>query len=302
MKYLFTAREKKFIQNTFSRYVSQEVIDEITANPEKLRLGGQKKELTILFSDVRGFTTISEKLSPEDLVGLLNQYLTAMTDTIMSQGGVIDKYIGDAIMAFWGAPIDEIKHAELACLVSLEMIKKLKEKQPEWQRQYGVEVNIGVGLNTGEVVIGNMGSDKRFDYTVMGDSVNLASRLESLTKQYGIKILVSQFTKEKAGGKFVYRFLDKVAVKGKKDAVDIFELVGIRGEVTDEMNIFIENYNRGTGFYFQRDWGKSVEVFSELIKGYPDDLSCKIYLDRSKEFFLNPPASDWDGVCKMLIK
>ncbi len=302
MKYFFTAKEKKFIQNTFSRYVSQEIIDEITANPEKLKLGGQKKELTILFSDVRGFTTISEKLSPEDLVALLNNYLTAMTDTIMELSGVIDKYIGDAIMAFWGAPIDEGRHAEIACLASLEMIKKLKAKQPEWRKQYDVEVNIGIGLNTGEAVIGNMGSDKRFDYTIMGDSVNLASRLESLTKQYGVKILISQFTKIKAGEKFIYRFLDRVAVKGKKEAVEIYELVCVKDEISGEIKNYIEKFNQGTNLYFKRYFNEALEVFSELVKNNPDDLSSKIYLDRSREFIANPPADDWDGIYKFLTK
>ena len=224
-RYLIEKKEKLKIKNTFSRYVSSDVINEILSNPNKLKLGGEKKELTILFSDIRGFTTISEKLSPEELVNLLNQYLTLMTDIIMESGGVVDKYIGDAIMAFWGAPLREPAHAKKACQVALEMIKKLEKKRKDWRKEFGVDLNIGIGLNTGKVIIGNMGSEKRFDYTVMGDSVNLASRLEGLTKNYQTEIIISQFTKDKIGSNFTFKYLDKVAVKGKEEKVEIYQLV-----------------------------------------------------------------------------
>jgi len=226
LRYLTERKEKKKIKNTFSRYVSSDVIDEILSDPDKLKLGGQKKELTILFSDIRSFTTISEKLSPEELVNLLNQYLTLMTDLIMDSRGVVDKYIGDAIMAFWGAPLKEPAHADKACQAALEMVEQLEKKKKDWKKEFGIDLNIGIGINTGEVIIGNMGSEKRFDYTVMGDSVNLASRLEGLNKQYQTNIIVSQFVKDKAEDNFTFKYLDKVAVKGKEEKVEIYELIG----------------------------------------------------------------------------
>ncbi|MBU0619628.1 adenylate/guanylate cyclase domain-containing protein [Patescibacteria group bacterium] len=225
-KYIIENKERQRIKDTFSHYVSPEIIKEILADPAKLKLGGQKKELSILFSDIRNFTFISERLEPEKLVLLLNQYLTAMTDLIMESNGVVDKYIGDAIMAFWGAPIKQHNHAEFACKTALQMISILDKKREEWQKKFDVDLRIGIGINTGEVIIGNMGSDKRFDYTIMGDSVNLASRLEGITKQYGVPIVVSEFTKAQVTDKFTFRYLDKVTVKGKTQGVKIYELTG----------------------------------------------------------------------------
>ncbi len=227
-KYIAEYKEKQQMKNVFSHYVSPEVIKEILADPNKLELGGEKKELTILFSDIRGFTTISENLPPEKLVQLLNKYLGAMSDLIMESNGVVDKYIGDAIMAFWGAPVKQPNHAQLACETALRMISVLNEKQNEWRKKFGVELRIGIGINTGQAIIGNMGSSKRFDYTIIGDSVNIASRLEGLTKQYGVPIIISDCVKNQAGDKFLFRYLDKTTVKGKKEAIEIYELVGLK--------------------------------------------------------------------------
>jgi adenylate cyclase len=191
-----------------------------------LKLGGQKKEMTVLFSDIRGFTTLSEKLEPEKLVAILNEYFTAMTEVILQSGGVLDKFIGDAIMAFWGAPQEAPDHAQRACRTALKMIAKLEELKKEWSKRDLPEINIGVGINSGQMIVGNMGSAKRFDYTVIGDNVNLASRLEGLNKQYGTSIIISQFTYDKVKEKFEGEFLDKVAVKGKEIPVEIFKLVG----------------------------------------------------------------------------
>ncbi len=224
-RYLTERKEKKYIRNTFSRYVSPDVISEILANPNELGLVGQKKELTILFSDIRGFTSISERLAPEKLVKLLNQYFTVMTDLIMESGGVIDKYIGDAIMAFWGAPLNDPNHSINACRIGLAMIKELESKKREWKDEFHVDLKIGIGINTGPMIIGNIGSDKRFDYTVIGDSVNLASRLEGLTKEYRAEIIVSQFTKDQADKHFIFKYLDEVRVKGKEEKVKIYQLI-----------------------------------------------------------------------------
>jgi adenylate cyclase len=224
--YFSESKEKNYLRRSFQFYLSPEVVEEIVADPEKLKLGGQKKEMTVLFSDIRGFTTLSEKLEPEKLVAILNEYFTAMTEVILQSGGVLDKFIGDAIMAFWGAPQEAPDHAQRACRTALKMIAKLEELKKEWSKRDLPEINIGVGINSGQMIVGNMGSAKRFDYTVIGDNVNLASRLEGLNKQYGTSIIISQFTYDKVKEKFEGEFLDKVAVKGKEIPVEIFKLVG----------------------------------------------------------------------------
>lgn len=301
-KFLLESKEKKYIKNTFGRYVSQQIINELIAHPEKLKLGGEKKELTILFSDIRGFTSISEKLSPERLVNLLNEYLTTMTNTIMDTDGVIDKFIGDAIMAFWGAPIDDQDHAVKSVQAAWLMSKKLAEMKNGWLKKYDVDLKIGIGINSGEVVIGNLGSDKRFDYTVIGDTVNLSSRLESLTKLYGVQIIVSQFTKDKTNDKFYFRPLDLVVVKGKAEAVEIFELICPSSEIKSENKKMIENFTDGIYMYRNKQWDKAIAIFEELKKEWPDDVPTKIYLDRCQELKNNPPDSTWNGVYHLTNK
>ncbi|MEW6040639.1 MAG: adenylate/guanylate cyclase domain-containing protein, partial [Elusimicrobiota bacterium] len=218
-------KEKRWIKKTFSYYLSPTVIDELAGNPDKLRLGGERKILTVLFSDIRNFTTISEKLNPEEVVGILNEYLSAMTDIVFKHSGTLDKFIGDAIMAFWGAPIYSEDHAEKAVECALEMIDKLKELQEEWKRQNKPIIDIGIGINTGEMVVGNLGSHQRMDYTVIGDNVNLGSRLEGLNKQYATHIIISEATNEAIKHKFKSKSLGQVSVKGKEKPVTIFELL-----------------------------------------------------------------------------
>jgi len=216
-------KEKKVIQNMFSNYVSKSIVDELLKHPEKLELGGEDKNITVLFSDIRGFTTLSEKLTPQELVSHLNEYLSAMTDIIFKYEGTLDKYVGDEIMAFWNAPVEQPNHAELACLTALEMmsaLNKLNEKWPEEKR-----LNIGIGINSGIMTVGNMGSKSRMDYTLMGDNVNLGARLEGTNKVYGTNIIISEFTYELIKEKFVCRELDNIRVKGKKKPVKIYELM-----------------------------------------------------------------------------
>jgi len=226
--YLSESREKGYLRQSFQFYLEPGVIEEIIRDPAKLKLGGQKREMTVLFSDIRGFTTLSEKTEPEVLVSLLNEYFTAMTEIILSSGGVLDKFIGDAIMAFWGAPRETPEHAFLACGAALEMIERLAVLKSDWLRRGLPDLNIGVGINSGEMVVGNMGSSTRFNYTVIGDNVNLASRLEGLNKQYGTSIIVSQFTRDKVKDKFDCQYLDKVNVKGKEIPVEIYQLTGLK--------------------------------------------------------------------------
>jgi len=217
----------KYIRNTFSKFVSKDVVDELLKNPENLALGGSKREITIFFSDIRGFTTISETLGPEELVQLLNEYLSAMTEIIIEYKGTIDKYMGDAIMAFWGAPVPLEDHAYYACLACLAQLEHLKKLQDTWKERGLPVIEIGMGLNSGPAVVGNMGSSHRMEYTCMGDTVNLGSRLEGSNKMYGTNIIISEYTYEMVKDKVVARELDLVRVKGKSQPVRIYELIGI---------------------------------------------------------------------------
>ena len=217
----------KYIRSTFSRFVAKDVVNQLLANPENLKLGGEKKEITVFFSDVRGFTTISENLSPEELVAVLNDYLSVMTEIVIEYRGTVDKYMGDAIMAFWGAPVPEEQHAYFACICALKQLSELKKLQKKWLEQGWPEIDIGVGLNTGSAVVGNMGSSHRMDYTVMGDTVNLGSRLEGTTKVYSIRCIISEFTYAKVHDKVITRELDLIRVKGKNEPVRIYELLGL---------------------------------------------------------------------------
>ncbi len=214
-------KDKKMLRDTFGKYVSPQVVDQLVANPPEL--GGVDKDLTVFFSDIRGFSTLSENMSPQELVNHLNVYLAAMTDIILEYGGTLDKYIGDAIMAFWGAPLPQADHAARACACSLKQMEKLRELNLSWPPEK--RINIGIGLNSGVMTVGNMGSSLRMNYTLMGDNVNLGSRLEGTNKEYGTNIIVSEMTYGLVKDKFIFRELDNVRVKGKNKPVGIYELV-----------------------------------------------------------------------------
>jgi adenylate cyclase len=226
-KILAEEENVKFIRTTFSKFVSKDVVDELLKNPNMIALGGARKEITIFFSDVRGFTTLSESLSPEELVKFLNEYLSTMTDLIIEYKGTIDKYMGDAIMAFWGAPVALEDHAYYACVASLAQMNKLKELQKSWIERNLSSIDIGIGLNSGHAVVGNMGSSHQMNYTVMGDTINLGSRLEGSNKTYGTNIIISEYTYEKVKDRVYARELDLVQVKGKTQPVRIYELIGL---------------------------------------------------------------------------
>ena len=247
--YLTEERSRKWITSVFGKYVSPVVIDNLIKNPDMINLGGERRNITLFFSDIRGFTSISEKLAPEDLVHLLNEYLTEMTSIITNNQGLVDKYMGDAIMAFWGAPLDQPNHAVMACSSSLEMIDKLKELQKKWKMDKIPSFDIGIGLNTGDAIVGNMGSFKRFDYTAMGDNVNLASRMEGLNKYYGTKIILTEKTYKIVKDNFETRKLDIVKVKGKKKSILIFELLSQKGKLGKKHHEFVRFYEEGFKFY-----------------------------------------------------
>ncbi|MDD5476136.1 MAG: adenylate/guanylate cyclase domain-containing protein [Syntrophales bacterium] len=300
-RYITEEREKKKIRGAFQYYLTESVINEMLKDPDKLKLGGDKKDLTVLFSDIRGFTSISEMLSPEDLVHLLNEYLTAMTDKVFKQEGLLDKYMGDAIMAVYGAPLDQPDHALRACRTALDMMDAMKVLQAKWTEEGKPVLDIGIGINTGDMVVGNMGSEMRFDYTVMGDSVNLGSRLEGINKEYGTNIVISEFTYEKIKDQLQCRELDQVQVKGKNRPVKIYELLGPLGDSGHDYS-FLPLFEKGLSMYRQCQWDSAIESFENVLEIKPGDFASQMYIDRCKELRGNPPESGWDCVFRMTKK
>lgn len=290
--YRVEEKTKKQLREAFSKYVSPLLVEEILKNPHKLKLGGEKREITILFSDIRGFTTISEALGPEKLVAFLNEYLTEMTNIILKNRGVVDKYIGDAIMAFWGAPLDEKRREYLACKTGVEMMEKLQELRKRWKHL--PHIDIGVGLNEGECIVGNMGSHERFDYTAIGDSVNLASRLEGLNKQYGTNAIVSESVFEKAKQDFAFRELDYVKVKGKKKPVKIFELIGKSADAKKKKEIVV--FEEGFRNYLAKDFDGAIKEFSKL-----HDKASHMFIERC-HILKKEHLKDWDGAFEHTTK
>jgi adenylate cyclase len=292
--YLLVGREKRFIDQAFSRYISPQVVAQLKRNPERLTLSGEEKELTVLFSDIRDFTAISEQMTALQLGKLLNRYLTAMSHEILARRGTVDKFIGDAIMAVWGAPLDDAEHAAHAVETALRMNARLQELQDLWAAEGLPRFQIGIGINTGMVSVGNFGSDERFDYTVVGDNVNLASRLEGLTKLYGVPIIISESTRSAIGQRFVCRQIDRVRVVGREQPADIFEPL-LAGDPTPELLKEVTLYEEALCHYFRREFAAAHQLFLELDSVSPQPL-CQHYLKRVENFLVNPPPQDWDGI------
>jgi adenylate cyclase len=299
--YMTEERERKKIRGAFTYYVSSSVVNEMLKNPDKLKLGGDKKDLSVLFSDIRGFTTIAERLTPEDLVHLLNEYLTVMTDIVFKYDGTLDKYMGDAVMAIYGAPLEQPDHSSRACYSALEMMEGLKKLNEEWIRSGKNPLDIGIGINTGMMMVGNMGSEQRFDYTVMGDAVNLGSRLEGANKNYKTNILISEFTYEKVKDEFACMELDSVKVKGKTLPVRIYQLVGQKN-IPVEQKETINSFHRGLKLYKQKRWDEAIEIFQTVTAMDKKIHAAQLYIDRSQDLKSNPPPQDWDGVFTMTTK
>ena len=301
MYYLTEERSRKWITDVFGKYVSPVVIASLIKNPDMINLGGEKRNITIFFSDIRGFTSIAEKLEPEELVHLLNEYLTEMTSIITKDQGLVDKYMGDAIMAFWGAPLDQPIHAEIACSSSLEMMDKLGELQKKWKKEDIPSFDIGIGLNSGDAIVGNMGSKSRFDYTAMGDNVNLASRLEGLNKFYGTNIIISENTHKIIKDKFETRKLDAVKVKGKRKPILIYELLSRKNQISKKQRDFVKLYEEGLELYFKKNWKAAIKSFQAALK-IIDDNASHMFINRCQEFLKNSPPKDWNGVWEMETK
>lgn len=295
-KYLSEDAQKKEIRNAFSLYLQKELVEQIIDKPELLKLGGQKKELTVLFSDLAGFTTLSENTPPEELVTFLNQYLNEMTEIIFQHKGTLDKFIGDAIMAFWGAPVPEEDHAHLACACALQMEHKMKELQKRWQAANKPAPHVRYGINTGEMVVGNMGSDSRFNYTVVGDNVNLAARLEPANKDFGTQILISENTQKRVRSKLLTRQTALLSVKGKSKPIRVFELLCERdAPIAGTWLPFVEIYEKALAGYYSRNWMEAESLFGEALQLMPDDVLSQYYLQQSIHFKQNPPDTSWDG-------
>ena len=305
--YLRDANEKKQIRGAFSQYLSPALVEQLADDPEKLVLGGETKKMTFLFCDVRGFTTISEsfKADPQGLTRLINRFLTPLTNEIINENGTIDKYMGDCIMAFWNAPIDVEGHEKMACDATLKMHKamaelnKIREDEAKAENKKFLELKIGIGLNTGGCVVGNMGSDQRFDYSVLGDSVNLASRLEGQSKSYGVKTVIGPETNESVKDSYATLQLDMIAVKGKKEAVTIFTLVGDSNfKDSSEFKNLEKSHIKILDFYFSQKWQECL-IEIETAKILCNNLMSEYYEIMSKrinEFKKSPPPDNWDGV------
>jgi len=301
-RYITEERERKKIRGAFSYYVSSSVVNEMLKNPDKLKLGGDKKELSVLFSDIRGFTTISEGLTPEELVHLLNEYLTVMTDIVFKYEGTLDKYMGDAIMAIYGAPLEQADHPSRACHSALNMMEGLKKLNESWILDGKKPLDIGIGINTGMMMVGNMGSDQRFDYTVMGDAVNLSSRLEGANKAYQTNILISDSTYEWVKDEFVCMQMDSVRVKGKTLPVNIYHLVGKNSDVSGEYKDAITYFHKGFQLYKRQQWDAAIEAFQIVTAMGKNIHAAELYIKRSSNLKSNPPPPDWDGVFTMKTK
>jgi len=298
---LIEEKEKRRVRTAFGQYLSPEVVRRLLLNPELVE--PRKTEITVMFSDIRGFTTISEKLDAQELAVFLNQYLSDMTQIVFERRGTLDKYIGDAVMAFWGAPFEEEGHAVLGCQTALDMMTQIHKMQKKWEAQGKPRLDIGIGLNTGVASVGNMGSSLRYGYTALGDSVNLSSRLEGLNKDYGTHILVNETTYLAARDSgFIFRELDLIRVKGKLQPVVIYELIAFSSELTAETQTLLGRFCEARELYRQRRWLEAQTAFQSILDQWPNDGPARAYWKRCQEYLFDEPSMNWDGVFTMTHK
>jgi adenylate cyclase len=298
LRFILEQKERKFVEGAFGHYVNKDVVRQIIKNPKALELGGAEKNITVFFSDIAGFTTISEKMGPVELVKFLNEYLQDMTEVILKYQGTLDKYEGDAIMAFWNAPIAINDHALNACLAALENQEHLAKLRKKWTAEGKPAIHARIGINTGNAVVGNMGSENRFNYTAMGDNVNLGSRLEGINKEYGTEIIISESVYNQVKEKLVCRELDLIRVKGKTVPVRILELVGEVKKVNRDL------LDRNARFYDAlRDYrSKNFTSAKQKFEALKDDAPSRVFAKRCEDFIKNPPPAEWDGVWTYMTK
>ncbi len=302
-RFIHEERDKQRLKNMFQHYLTASVVDEMMKNPELLKLGGEKRYATALFSDVENFTTLSENMPPEEMVAQLNEYLTAMTRIVFQYEGYLDKYEGDAIMAIFGIPVEHPGHAQRACMAALEMQKKLVQLRNQWKKQNKPEFYARIGINSGHMIAGNIGGTERFDYTVIGDPVNLASRLEGANKIYQTRILLSEFTKNHLPDGFVTRELDQIRVVGKTEPVCVFELVSnSHNDVSADTRRLIDEFSRGLELYRNKKWEQALKKFQTVLQINDRDHPAKMFIERCDYFKKNPVPPDWDGVFDIITK
>ncbi len=301
-RFIQEEKQKLFIKKVFGQYLSPRVVKELINEPAKLKLGGEQKELTALFTDLEGFTTFSEQLAPTELVDLLNTYLGEMTDILLQYDGTLDRYDGDAIKAFFGAPVFFEDHAKRACWVCVDMQNKLKQLNQKFKSQGKPELLMRVGINTGLMVIGNMGSTTRMNYGMNGDSVNLCARLEGANKQYATYSLISETTYQQAKAFIEVRELDTLRVVGRATPIKIYELLGKKGDIEESVRKALPFYNEGLNLYKNKDWENASRCFEKGLQTNPNDGPCRVYSNRCKEYLATPPPENWDGVFNLKNK
>jgi adenylate cyclase len=295
-------REKRWVKAAFGQYVSPKVLDILMDDPSKLKMVGDRRDMTVFFSDVAGFTSISERMNPDEMVVLLNRYLSAMTEVIFEYDGYLNKYMGDGIMAFWNAPIRQADHAECACRCALKSRQRLKEFNEELRSQGLIPLGARIGVNSGTMVVGNMGSQQKSDYTVMGDNVNLGSRLEGANKAFGSSIMISEFTYELVQDKFDVRFLDRIRVPGKAKPVRVYELLAEKGQMVAAWQKALPLYHAAIQLFSDRQFTQAREKFLEVLPILGQDKACTAYIQRAEAFLSEPPADSWDGVFEVKSK
>ena len=301
--YVAEEKEKGFIRGAFGHFMSPAVVDHLLEHPEALtQLGGETKVMTAFFSDVQGFTSISEALGPQRLVLLLNDYLDKMTNIIANYEGTVDKFEGDAVIAFYGAPIDLEDHAQRACLSSLDMQSELVRLRKKWREEGFPELFVRIGVNSGQMMVGNMGSYTRMDYTMLGDAVNVAARLEPLNKLYNTYTMIGQGTYEAAKSVIEAREVDTVRVVGKADPIVVYELLSRKGELGEKRTEMVRRYDEALALYKERRWDEAMAAFNEVLSLAPEDGPSRTYIQRCEGFKVEPPAEDWDGVYKVETK
>ena len=294
--YLIESRGKRDISRLFGQYVPPELVEEMADRPDEISMEGESRDMSVLFSDVRGFTTISEKLEARELSQMMNEFLTPLTGVIHHHRGTIDKYMGDAIMAFWGAPLSDPQHATHALEAGLEMTRAVRKLDEAFTARGWPTINIGVGINSGEMRVGNMGSEFRMAYTVMGDAVNLGSRLEGLTKAYGVEFICSESTRLAGPSDWAYRELDKVRVKGKKEPVTIYEPLGVKESLDPEFRQDVARHRGALKAFREQNWDVAEREWALLQNSPRKHLLYEMYLKRIAVYRQNPPGKDWDGV------
>jgi adenylate cyclase len=293
--YLFETRRRERLKEMFGQYVPEKHIDEMLRSKDNYGLLGEDRDMTVLFADIRNFTTISESLSASQLKEVLNEFFTPMTEIIFRHRGTIDKYIGDLIMAFWGAPLKDRRHAKHAINAALDMQKMVEKIQAVFAEKNWPDIQIGIGLNSGVMSVGDMGSKFRRNYTVLGDAVNLGSRIESLTKYYDAKVMVSETTQHNQKN-FVFRELDRVRVKGKQKGIKIYEVICKTEEASAELLQELEKHHTALEHYYNQRWDEAYQLFTELSLSHSHHKLYALYLHRITEFKRTPPPENWDGV------